>query len=78
MHAPVRHIIVDPMMPFGDFLRLLGIYDDEVEMVIEGQPFLIALRRSNKPDPTISFEQHAKAADSALEGERTKEPIDAI
>jgi len=78
MRAPVRRIVVDPMMPVGDFLRLLGIYDDEVEMVIEGQPILLVLHRSNKLDSPMFFEEHSKAADSTRQGEQTKESFDAI
>jgi hypothetical protein len=78
MRAPVRRIVVDPMMPVGDFLRLLGIYDDEVEMVVDGQPILLVLHRSDKSDSPMSFEEHAKMADGTHEGEQTKESFDAI
>ena len=43
------------MMPVGDFLRLLGIFDDEVDMVINGQPILLVLRRSGDTDQAASL-----------------------
>jgi hypothetical protein len=60
------------MMPVGDFLRLLGIYDDEVEMVVDGQPILLVLHRSNKSDSPMFFEEHAKAADGPVRASKRR------
>jgi len=46
--------------------------------LVDGQPILLVLHRSDKSDSPMFIEEHAKMADGTHEGEQTKESFDAI
>ena len=68
MSLPKRHIDVDPSLPIGDFLRLLKVSKETVEMIVEGEALVIGLHPTDPTNPYahLSIEERIELSRSAL------------
>jgi hypothetical protein len=70
MSVPKRRIDFDPALPFGDFLRLLNVSKESVDMVVDGEPVVVELHSVEpaRPYSNLSNEEKWELSRSAIGG----------